>query len=80
MFTQGFEKVAGARSEILNTTVNPLNWAINPFAYSIGAAVGPHKKEDRKKVDEKSWSNLIPGVAPFRLGRRSAANYRESEE
>lgn len=71
-FERGFEKKAAARSEILNTTIDPLNWSLGIIASPLGVAVGPYSAEGQKKVNQRSWSNLIPGVAPYRLGRRVA--------
>ena len=71
MFVQGFLKTAAARSEMVGKVVNPINYAIGAPAAAIGFLVGPYSEEDRKKVNGKSWSNvLIPGAGPYRLGRR----------
>ena len=76
-FWKGFEKIAAARSEILGSL--PYG-PISGVATAIGAAVGPRSEKDRKESNEKDWSNLIPGVGGYRLGRRFAGIGMEKEE
>jgi hypothetical protein len=80
-FWNGFEKQSAARSEILGTTLNPFSAALSPLALALGVAVGPYGSSDQKKVNKKSTSNaLIPGVAPYRYGRRLTGNGLSDEE
>lgn len=44
-------------------------------ALGIGYAMKPKTKEQMKKQEKKTWSNLLlPGVGPYRLGRRLKFN------
>lgn len=70
-FWEAFEKHSAARSEILNTLLNPGNAIGNLPGAVAGAIAGPRSKEDHDKINKKSWSNMIPGVAPYRLTRRA---------
>jgi hypothetical protein len=72
----GLEKSAATRSERLNTMLNPLNVA-GSAGMNIANATGlvssfrrPYTDEELHKINKKSWSNAIPGVAPWRLRRR----------
>lgn len=73
MFTLGFLKTAAARSEIVGSAINPVNWVLSTPAGIAGLLVGPYSEKGRKEVNKKSYSNvLIPAVGPFRSGRRLA--------
>lgn len=72
-FWQGFEKRAATRSEILGTTASSLIFAPLNFVSSlVGVAKGPYTQNEQREVNKKSFSNLIPIVGPYRLGRRTA--------
>ena len=62
-------KQAGLASEIVGTAL----WA--PIPSLAGGAAGAAKggvltKKEMKEFNNRSWSNLIPGVGAWRLGRR----------
>lgn len=70
-FVDELEKISGARSEVTGQLINPFNYPLGIPAALIGLIVGKREKEDREKANKKIFSNiLIPGVAPYRLGRR----------
>lgn len=72
-FWRGFSKQSATRSELVGTVLNPLSAALAVPAAAAGFIRGPRRADDKDRVNKKSWSNvLIPGLAPYRLGRRLA--------
>lgn len=70
-FEDEFEKISGVRSDIAGQVLNPINWVIGAPSAVIGALSNPYTKKKMKKVNkQRVRSVLIPGKAPFRLGRR----------
>jgi len=71
------EKQSAARSEILGT----IPWGpLSGLGALAGIAVGPYSDKDRKKVNKKSISNLIPGVGGYRSGRRLSGTGLDANE
>ena len=62
------QKISGIGSELVASAVTaPLTGVVGPLATVFGKR---YTEKEREKVNKKVLSNLIPGVAPFRLGRR----------
>lgn len=72
----GFEKAAGAKTELVGA-----GSPIGSLTALGGMAAGPYSKDEQKKVDKKTWSNvLIPGVGGWRAGRRAAGAHPKKTE
>jgi len=64
------EKVGGVGTEIAGTLFNPMSLPIAAPALIAGAILG-EKDKHKEGVNKATLSNLVlPGVAPFRLGKR----------
>jgi hypothetical protein len=72
-FQDELMKIAGVRSEVVGSTLNPANWLLGGPAALMGFATGNMTQEEIDEVNKKMASNLlIPGVAPYRLANRYA--------
>ena len=63
----GIVKEAGVTSEVIGSILS------SPVAIPaglIGLLAGKRDEGDMDKQEEKSWSNIIPGVGAYRLARR----------
>lgn len=73
MFTKGFQKTAGIKTEVAGAVANPIPLSI--LGAAIGGIKGNYTKEEQAAADKKTWSNiLIPGVGGYRLARRRNKN------
>lgn len=64
-----------AHNKDLKARANPNNTLddVTPRDMAVGVMSGPRDQNEMSEVNRKSISNLlIPGVAPYRLGRRLA--------
>lgn len=67
-FNDELEKMAGVGSEI---AASLFQGPFTPLIGGISTLVSkPYTEKQREKINKATWSNLIPGVAPARLGRR----------
>ena len=71
-FWDGFEKKAAARSEILAQALTFPLAPLHLVGNLTGVAMGPYTDEEQKEVNKRIFSNLIPTVGAYRLGRRAA--------
>ena len=72
------EKYAGTGSEFASSLVNPVNWVASMPAFALGALVG---EKDQKDIPDDKWKNLlIPGLGPYRLGKRLHANMSAKDQ
>ena len=69
-WTTAIEKIGGVGTEVAGTLLNPFSLGLTVPALALGAMVG-EKDENMAKINKGTLSNLVlPGVAPFRLGKR----------
>ena len=77
MFTEGFEKISGIKSEIAGGVA----WLPVPSAIgaAVGASHGAYSKKEQEDANKKTWSNAVPGIAGYRLMRRNLAKQEEKK-
>ena len=72
-FENELQKIAGPVTEVIGSAAS---FPESLITGGIGYMAGPRtSKEDIKKAEKRTWSNLLlPFAAPYRLGRRIATN------
>ena len=68
-FEDEMQKIANVRSEVIGAVLPPL-YPVTIAGGLLGLLTGPKTEENIKKQNKKLFSNFIPGVAGYRLGRR----------
>lgn len=70
-FVDELEKLSGKKTELAGAFgLAPINGPLLPVSM-IAAMITPNrKKADIEKQNKKTWSNFIPGVAPYRIIKR----------
>ena len=65
------EKISAVPTEVIGSLFNPLGGPALLPGLVIGALSGKYSKKEQKEADKAVLSSLlIPGVGPYRLGRR----------
>ena len=73
-------KKAALTSEILGSMADPLNLVAAPIA-GIAAALTPTKTHEQMLEQQgKRWSNLLPGVGPYRYWKRKGYENAAAEQ
>jgi hypothetical protein len=70
-FQAGYQmqKEAGAPAEVVGSLVNPLNIPLNLPAGLLGLVIGEEDPKAFKNMSSIS-SLIVPGLGPYRLGKR----------